>query len=187
MPTAAVHQFATDEGQRQLDKMLANELNQMSIQQREKVYEEIHGVNRVLEESPSLLNEGLFRLDQVLQGIYPKPAYDQAFRQNASYCLNPKLRLAFLRAEYFDASRAAVRMVKFFEGKLEYFGPDALGRDLRLNEDMDEDDRKCLQAGHLQILPARDRAGRAVFCDFQATFPTCYKQARNMVSNTLHT
>ena len=173
--------FLEEQGQKRLEQLLVSELNQMSLHEREKVYEEIHGVNEVMEESPEFLDERLFSLDQALGQIRHKPAYMLALARNASYCTNRKFRLSFLRAEYFDPQRAAVRLVKFFEGKLEYFGEDALARDIRLADDMDQDDQQCLRAGQLQFLSCRDRAGRAVFCDFQAAFPRCYKNPRNMV------
>lgn len=179
--THSMEAFLEEQGQKRLEQLLVTELNQMSLKEREKVYEEIHGVNEVKEESPEFLDEQLFLLDQALGQIRHKPAYMLALSKNALYCTNRKFRLSFLRAEYFDPRRAAVRLVKFFEGKLEYFGEDALARDIRLADDMDKDDLQCLKAGHLQFLPCRDRAGRAVFCDFQAAFPTCYKNARNMV------
>jgi hypothetical protein len=57
-----------------------------------------------------------------------KPAYEQAERMTKGYVTDSKFRLMFLRANRFDAEKAATRLVNFMEGKLEYFGPGALAR-----------------------------------------------------------
>lgn len=55
-----VNELVQDEGQKHLDNLLAKELNQLSLGEREQIYEEIHGVNQVVEESPAFVNEKLF-------------------------------------------------------------------------------------------------------------------------------
>lgn len=170
---------ATSEDQSVLDRMLAEELNQMSLHERQRVYEEIHGVNDIVKETPDFVMERLSLLEKALGAIRHKDAYDQALQEDPLYCCNPKFRIMFLRVEYFDPEKAAARMVHFFEGKRNYF-PQALTRDVRIN-DLDKDDLQCLKSGHLQILSSRDQSGRAVFCDFQAAFPKAYKVSRNMV------
>ena len=70
----------------------------------------------------------------------------------------------FLRAEYFDAAKAAHRLVKFMEGKHELFGKQALSRPLYV-DDLDARDQVALEKGFLQVVPARDTAGRAVTFD----------------------
>ena len=52
-------------------------------------------------------------------------------------------------------------MVGYFEGKLQYFGESLLTKRIQFN-DLDNDDQACVQAGHLQVLPSRDRSGRAI-------------------------
>jgi hypothetical protein len=86
----------------------------------------------------------------------------------------------FLRVEYFDPKKAAIRLVKFMEGKLKYFGPEALARPIYLS-DLDANDQQCLNSGGIQFLPARDPAGRVVFCDLHTMFPRAYKVVRNLV------
>jgi hypothetical protein len=153
---------------------------QMPLKERSQVYEEVHGVDEVIEESPAFVAERLHALDCELQTISHKPAYHQAERISAAYVYDPKFRLSFLRADYFDARRAAIRLVKFMEGKLKYFGLQVLARPITLN-DLDPDDMEALESGYLQLLSARDRAGRAVLCDIHTMFPRKYKQAKNLV------
>ena len=67
----------------------------------------------------------------------------------------------FLRSCQFDVKFAALRMVGYFEKKAELFGVDKLAKDITLG-DLEEPDRKALEAGGVQVLPSRDRAGRLV-------------------------
>jgi hypothetical protein len=167
-------------GQKIVENVVAQEINQMTLKEREVVYEELHGVARVVEETPEFVAQRLQALDQALREISSKPAYDQAERICYEYVNNPKFRLMFLRASYFDPKKAAIRLVKFMEEKLKYFGPRALARPVFLS-DLDEDDKETVRSGLVQILPERDRSGRAVLCDAVTTFPRCYKDADNMV------
>jgi hypothetical protein len=159
---------------------LANALSKLSLQEREKAYEEIHGVDPTVEETPELVADRLEALEQELQKIPKKPAYDLALQLNKEYVTDRKLRLQFLRAECFDAKKAAARLVKCLEGKLELFGPEVMARPINLS-DLDCDDLEPLQAGYFQFLPARDRAGRAVLVDMMKSHLECYKRTRNIV------
>jgi hypothetical protein len=87
----------------------------------------------------------------------------------------------FLRNDYYDAQKAAMRLVKFMEGMLQYFGPLALTRPVYMS-DLDSDDLATLKSGVMQVLPARDRTGRVVACDFMTMMPKCYKRPENVVS-----
>jgi hypothetical protein len=69
-------------------------------------------------------------------------------------------------------------LVSFMEGKLEFFGPEVLARSIYLS-DLDEDALKSLKSGYDQLLPSRDRAGRAILFLCEG-IPT-YKRLENMV------
>jgi hypothetical protein len=170
-----------DADQKTVDAFLAKELNELSIQDREQVYEELHGVDQVIEETPKFVEEKLEALDQELASIPDKAVYEQAKQTSKDYVTSREFRLMFLRADYFDPKKAAARLVWFMEKKLQFFGPNSLGRPLML-KDLDEDDRQALEAGHLQLLANRDRAGRVVLCDLQNLFPRCYKYGINQVN-----
>jgi hypothetical protein len=163
-----------------VDFLIAKELNQMSFKERELVYEELHGVDKIIEETPEFLEQHLEVMELELCNIPRKPAYDEALRISGSYVTDRKFRLMFLRSEYFDAQKAAIRLVKYLQGKVEYFGPGVLVRPLYLT-DLDENDQKTLRSGYLQILPARDRAGRVVLGNFKKLTTKCYKNSENLV------
>jgi CBS-domain-containing membrane protein len=148
-----------------VDALLAKELNQMTFQQRELMYEEIHGVDQIHEETEDFLNARLAALEQEIRRLPERELYEQAERISKAYVTDRKFRLMFLRAEYHDPRKAAVRLVRFLEGKVQFFGPETLARNLYLS-DLDDDDFAFLKSGILQLIPVRDRAGRAIFADF---------------------
>jgi len=75
-----------------------------------------------------------------------------------------EFRLSFLRAERFDTKKAATRMIDYFEEKRRLFGVDKLTSKIQL-KDLDAESKYCLESGQLQLLPGRDRAGRAVIVE----------------------
>ena len=67
-----------------------------------------------------------------------------------------EFRLAFLRAERFDAKKAATRFIEYFEEKRRLFGVANLTTKIKL-KDLDTETKNCLESGQIQILPGRDR------------------------------
>jgi hypothetical protein len=146
------------------DSMLANELSAMSVEEREKVYYDIHGVSEIQKEEPQFLETSLARLEEEIQKISKasREAYDQALLQNADYVTARKFRLKFLRADSFCPRSAAARLVKFLEQKSMLFGVEKLTQDIKLS-DLDASDNRCIEAGICQLLPFRDhQAGRGI-------------------------
>jgi hypothetical protein len=153
--------------------LLAKEMNKLSMQEREEVLQDIHGVADIPNETPEFVEACLTEMERTIQEILAPSswwssntqvsAYEQARNINPSYVHDTKLRLMFLRSDGFHAKDAALRMIHFFEEKLVLFGPDKLTRNIVLH-DMNADDRKSLESGFFQILPNRDRAGRAIIC-----------------------
>ena len=167
--------------EKDVDSMLAQDLNTLSLQDREKVYEEIHGVNSVTEETEALINQSLFHLERAIQRIQDKEAYNLAINksvQSKNYIESSKFRLMFLRCENFDVDSAASRLVLYLERMLTYFGPDVLGRPLYYS-DLNEDSQQYLEAGVHHLVPnERDSSGRALFVNM-------YLQAANIETSSL--
>jgi hypothetical protein len=141
-----------------------SELNKLSIQERDEVNLDVHGVNAIPNEDEEFTSVSLQAFESELSAIAytEKQAYLSARDQNPDYVMNNKFLLMFLRADQFDTKAAAARFVAFFRIKLELFGRDKLGRDIRV-DDLNEDDIACLESGYAQVLNARDRSGRAIF------------------------
>jgi len=147
-----------------IDSVVANEFTKLSVQERSKTYEELHGVNEGVQETPAFIEHSLHHLDEELSKIRTKYAYDLAEQQNKAYVTDAKFRIMFLRASGFHPRNAATRMVGYFEGILEYFGEKHLTKRIRFI-DLNRDDQASVKAGHTQILPSRDQSGRAVLLD----------------------
>jgi hypothetical protein len=142
--------------------LIAKTMNQLSIKDREQAYEDLHGVSAAVHETPALIAESCHNLELCLQKIRHKPAYDMAQSIQSSYVQDPRLRLMLLRAERFDANKAARRLVKFLDWKLKLFGPERLCQWHIGLDDLDADARFMVESGLSQILPERDSRGRVV-------------------------
>jgi predicted Mrr-cat superfamily restriction endonuclease len=150
--------------QQDADALLAKEMAAMSVQEREKSLNDIHGVSDVMDEEPSFVRAKMEEMETELSKLTSnkgKEAYMQAEAQNKEYVTCDKFLLKFLRAEMFNARLAAGTMVRFFDEKKKLFGPEKLTKEIKL-WDLDKDDQTFLQSGVNQILPQRDRAGRRI-------------------------
>eukprot|EP00980_Cylindrotheca_fusiformis_P001632 scaffold368_cov125-Cylindrotheca_fusiformis.AAC.10 len=152
-----------DPSQDTIDMLLNSEMNALSLEQRGKLLDDIHGVSNEIDETPELVSSCLSQLDLDLQAIRNKQAYSFAYSLDPQYVKKRELRLRFLRAESFDTNRAASRMVKHFEVKMELFGKAKLVEDIT-QDDLSKEDIECLNSGYTQILPVRDQAGRGLRC-----------------------
>jgi len=158
----------------------------LTVQERSRTYEEIHGVSDCIDETPTFVEECLLQFDKELSRISEKAAYDIAEQQNKAYVVDGKFRLMFLRATCFHPRKAAIRMVAFFEGKLRLFGRETLTRQLKWS-DMEADDRACLKAGHVQVLPSRDQSGRPIYADLEAFHDQSFKTVANRLRASMFT
>ena len=144
------------------EKYIAQELNQLSITQRDAILHDLHGISDVIDEKPFFVDERLKMLQDELQNISYKPAYDLAVQQNPVFPTERSFKLQFLRADGFNPDVAARRMTAYFEQKLKLFGEQNLTQNIRVL-DLDDETIDCLNSGYMQLLPSRDRAGRAVW------------------------
>jgi hypothetical protein len=147
------------------DTLLAKELYQLSMDERDKVFSDIHGVADIVKEEPTFLHFQLSQLETELSKIRNKTAYDLAESLSFDYVKDPKFRLLFLRATSFDVEAAAYRMARFFQEKLELFGADKLAKDIEWS-DLDDDDIETIESGWFQVLPGKDRSGRLLIGNF---------------------
>jgi len=175
----------------QVDTYIAQALHKLSMKERDQVYHELHGVDDVIEETPSFVQEHMHQLEvelDMMKDSHPKArAFRMALEEASSasqnnqcyYVSDPRVRLKFLRAEAFDAHKAADRMVRFFDLKLFLFGSQQLLNKNITMSDLSKEDRNSIHAGFIQLLPVRDRAGRAIIM-LIPTFQS-YSVAENMV------
>lgn len=143
------------------DTLLAKDMAQLSVAERDQALNEIHGVADEADENPESIVRALVQFEEALQHIPQREAYELAKSMSVDYVSSRKLLLMFLRADRFDVKKAALRIVRFFEYKLELFGPDLLTKDIKM-DDLNEDDLDCLWSPFSQTLPQRDSSGRGI-------------------------
>ena len=152
-----------------VDTLLSRELMGLSLNDRNAINEEIHGVNcRSPEETPELLERSLNLLDfELNHGLTPEESFAYRESQQLPHTIVNTLdfRLRFLRCELFDAKKAAKRMAFILNTTLELFGPYSLERHVRLN-DFTKQELKYMRKGRFQWLPFRDRSGRRIIVMF---------------------
>jgi hypothetical protein len=150
-----------------IDALLCRDLNQLSLEDRDQVTQEIHGVSDVIDETsdPNMVPNALRQLEWELMLLSEDDlgAYRLAHSANPSYTTDPAFRLQFLRADRFHVPTAAQRMARYFQEKLMLFGPEKVGKARITLQDLSEDDKQSLSTGSRQWLPERDRTGRAIY------------------------
>ncbi len=128
-----------------------------------------------------MIDEALRRMDDIIsKKILTKPAFDQATAIESRFVHDRGFRLKFLRANLFDVNKAAWNFTRYLELLSKYYGPQALTRPL-LFSDLTEAELDLLRAGHMQLLPTRDRSGRRVLNVFGV-----YKKEHTVASKVRH-
>jgi len=154
-----------------IDTFLLNAMLSLSVQDRNDINEEIHGVRCLaIEETPELLEQSLSKMSTALEHIPPiaKKAYSKSMElfSLTTYAMDRDFRLRILRCELFDILKASTRLVKYMDFVMEIFGQDRvelLERPIHL-KDLEEEEETYyfLRSGSLQLLSYRDRSGRRI-------------------------
>ena len=110
-----------------IDALTLKEMNELSFQQRETVFNDIHGVAELKEETPEVISDHIERLDKELQRLIKDQtkdtsAYEQAMKKSMDHVQEESFRIMFLRAALFDVEVAAEKLITYFRAKLELWG-----------------------------------------------------------------
>ena len=146
----------------QVDDLVTKDFAKLSLEERQNITEEVDGAEKgLVEEEHSFVEKCLALLEEELGKIVGKSrvAYDRAMALNAEYVQNRKFRIMFLRCDEFVAQKAAIRMIKHFELKLELFGEEKLVKKITF-DDLRKDDQAALLTGSHQLL-GKDTKGRS--------------------------
>jgi len=152
------------------DQPLAkNAFQSLSPEEQDQAYEDIYGLDNLIEETPDFIKSKLEELDNEvsLLNVHVQKPYTRAKEQqeamdgNDNYVCSEKFRLMFLRAERFDARKAALRLTSNFQEKLKLFGDEKLARRIT-QADLDERDKEALRSGAVWMTGATDRFGRVI-------------------------
>jgi hypothetical protein len=174
-PTSVQSQFTSFPFEKSIpsddsDALIANALRSLSLEERDKLYNDIHGVADTIDETPELVAQSLLELQEELVELrshISSEAFDLAQSKDPDFVHNRQFQLRFLRADCFDSKMAAARMIQYFEVKQRLFGENKLCKEITY-DDLNDDDRQALRKGYIQVLPERDRAGRAILVAFPA-------------------
>lgn len=139
--------------------MIASDMSKLSLQEREKAENDIHGIGDTVVETPELLTRCLEEMNHYLDAMKRGTSFELAEAIDRSYTSNVHFRTMFVRAERYRPVDAAERMIRFFDCKKELFGTDLLVKDILL-EHLSDDDIEALESGGLQVCPAKDSGGR---------------------------
>ena len=152
-----------------VDSLLSREMMALTVDDRNAINEEIHGVGTMAPDETSGLIESSLRefqkeVDAIRRVKNNKVVDDfESIDGNNKYVETDSFKLVFLRCELFDAKKAALRYLRYLDLLCDVFGTVALERPLNIAKDFTKDDIKWFRMGHYQLLPFRDRAGRRVF------------------------
>jgi len=105
-------------------------------------------------ESPDMIASSLEAFDRALTEIRKGSILDHARSKNPSLFHDNDFRLMFLRTEVYNSTKAAQRFVRYFEKRVDLFGPELepLTQECAMRDDLD-----TLAFGYLQAVPKNDR------------------------------
>mmetsp|Transcript_2562 Transcript_2562/g.3958 ORF Transcript_2562/g.3958 Transcript_2562/m.3958 type:complete len:202 (+) Transcript_2562:293-898(+) len=138
----------------------------LSEEEQRKVLRDRYGRGDEIKETPEFISECLQQFKKEIDSIQNKEAYDIALFILPDYVESDRFRLAFLRADYFDAKAAARRMVTYWERKVDLFGTDKAFNPSISVLDFEESDYPALAAGGIRLLPHLDDHGRALLLNY---------------------
>lgn len=153
--------FAVSSMMNEVDSIIAQNLRELSPEDREKSYHSLHGISGELHETPLLIAQSLGLMEQEINQIHVKDAYNMAMAMKPEYVQDSALRMKFLRGERFSVRPAAEKLTKFFELKRYLFGASKLVKEIE-QDDLNEADIAALYSGYVQWLPLKDRSQRTV-------------------------
>ena len=104
------------------DPILTRELGKLTAEEREKLYEEIHGIVNIPDEEPQFVEECLNQMEVEIQKVKKRAAYNKAHFLAPNKVKSAEFRLMFLRATNFNPRDAAKFIVNHFRNKCELFG-----------------------------------------------------------------
>lgn len=101
------------------DADLAIDLNRLTFEERQAIFEEIHGVSDLIPETPEFVASKVQELFQVLENlsssVVKRTAWDRAVFYRPSLLSDTEHALLFLRARRFEAHDAAHLILQYYE------------------------------------------------------------------------
>jgi len=144
-------------------EQVSNEILELSFEEKEYRRHCLYGQEQMTNESIDMLQTLLNTLKDELDSLRTpeKQVYLRAQDQCPDYVNSRDFQLMFLRADRYDAKKAARRITMYWDEKLKIFGEDHTFKPLTL-ADMREEDYFALTNGGVQALPEQDNVGRGI-------------------------
>ena len=170
--------------------LMAQRLAALSMEEREAAIYDLHGVSDDIDETPDFVQQKLTEIQNELERIpdAEKRAYNMLLKEEEEdlrRIQSDEFLLSFLRADKFDATKAALRLTKNLNFKLKLFGKEKLTKSLTMN-DLGPDGIELLELGWLGILPLRDQSGRRVIYLMPSRLKDLYFSAETRVSDLIN-
>lgn len=100
-----------------VDSMIAGALNKLSLRERDQVYNELHGVDDIIEETPQLLLEKFEALDSklmLLNDTHPKRlAFSTALEKGRNHVMDQKNLLRFFEQNLSTLTKLQIAWYDF--------------------------------------------------------------------------
>jgi len=174
--------------EQEADRILAEELLQLSFDERNKIHEEIHGVRNAFldsDEDSESMERYLYEMDGEVETTILEKIHRGLRLEHIP--TNRKLRLTFLRCELYDVKKAAHRLVTYIRTAREQcscgggvagcacgsVGDGETGGRIQASKWFTKEEHSTLKKGIIQLMPYRDRSGRRVLIPMAASFRLC--------------
>lgn len=200
IPDVRVQPYEVDRLLVDADQLLVDELNELTVNKREQVLEEVHGVSSFhklplpeihLKQMQEELDRHFYSADDSHScgddrsfhsfSTARKPsiicgAYREARLKNSSLITDPLFMRGLLLSENLDPKAAAIRMMLYLERTKEIYGTSAVLFRPIFIEDMHMKAKEQLVMGAFQLLQDRDSSGRRVMCYIRDINPSITAQ-----------
>ena len=149
--------FTEEQEQKERESLTEEEENVVSS--------DVFGVDAVIEETEELVIHSLAQFEEELATLpdEDKQGYSQALEECPLIVEQESAPIRFLRAEDYDAKRAAVRLAKYWNTRVELFGPDSAFLPMTLDGAMADDAQAFEALGDGNCMLPHDKHGRAVY------------------------
>ena len=176
-----------------INKVWANELNNLGSKEREEITNEMHGIQSdrekmmaQTESSPKMIdltiqsfrlfleiniNEPLDNGDSIAPPVSKDPYRRGLHVLGSRYIISKGFLLKFLRTAHYDFTKSALRYFRYLDLLYIFFGDDGITRKLCLT-DLTKHEHAYLRKGQMQLLPRRDRSGRRLYAFSGYDMPT---------------
>jgi hypothetical protein len=137
------------------------ELEHLTEEERLDAWRDVYGKSEPSEETREMLQHAQEAVEKALKRIPNKQAYLAALEACPDVVKTESPAIRFLRSENYDASRAAERLVKYWDLRKVVFGEKAFLPMTLKGGCLMEQDAESLRLGHFCLLPP-DKFGRTV-------------------------